>query len=76
MCLRSFVGKTPEFDYHSYRSWEHMIVVLAVSGKVLSVTPREQKMHLLPPLLEQILWLHVNEGIEERCRGLVPSCVL
>lgn len=32
-----------------------MIVVLAVSGKVFSVTPREQKMHLLPPLLEQIL---------------------
>lgn len=53
-----------------------MIVVLAVSGRVLSVTLREEKMYSLPPLLGQILCLHVNEGIEERSRGLVPSCVL
>lgn len=76
MCLRSFVGKTPEFGYHSSGGWEPMIVVLAVSGRVLSVTLKEQKMHLLLPLLEQVLCLHVNEGIEERSRGLVPSCVL
>lgn len=43
-----------------------MIMVLAVFVKVLSMTPREQKMHLLHPPEKQILCLVVNEGIEEK----------
>lgn len=84
MCLRSFVDKTPdtkylqrrEFVYHSSGGWESMIMVLAVFVKVLSMTPREQKMHLLHPPEKQILCLVVNEGIEgKKSPGLVHLCV-